>query len=250
MEPRTLCFINLYAIFGALPKLCELDDEAKALIADKNIAVGFLVSNGPSATLRFAGGECAMYDGVEDCDIKMVFSGPEKFNAMIDGTSTPIPRKGLMKAGFMTHEFTELTKILERYLRPTPEALEDPEFKRKSTTLMFHLIAEAVAQVGNEDTVGRASTGYISNGEVTLRAEGGEAVGIRCVNHRLTAMHTPPREPTAIMEFESMDYARDLFDGKVNAVTGVGQGRVRVLGMISQLDNINRILDRVSLYLA
>ena len=250
MEPRTLCFINLYAIFGALPKLCELDDEAKALIADKNIAVGFLVNNGPSATLRFAGGECTMDDSVEDCDIKMVFSGPEKFNAMIDGTSTPIPRKGLMKAGFMTHEFTELTKILERYLRPTPEALADPEFKLKSTTLMFHLIAEAVAQVGNEDTVGRASAGYISNGEVTLRAEGGEAVGIRCVNHRLAAMHTPPREPSAIMEFESMDYARDLFDGKVNAVTGVGQGRVRVLGMISQLDNINRILDRVSLYLA
>ena len=47
-----------------------------------------------------------------------------------------------------------------------------------------------------------------------------------------------------------MHLARDLFDGKVNAVTCVGTSQVRLSGMISQLDNINRILDRVSLYLA
>ena len=250
MDARTLSYINMYAIFGALPFLCDMDEEAKSIIAEKQMAVGFLVSGGPSATLCFTNGKCIMEDGAEVCDIRMTFPTPEKFNAMIEGTATPIPRKGLLKASFLTHEFTELTQVLERYLRPTPEALEDPEFRLRSTRLLFHVIAEAVAQVGNEDVVGRASAGYIVNGEIALRAAGGESVGIRCVNHRLTAMHEEPENPSAIMEFDDMEYARALFDGKVNAVVGVGEGRVRVCGNISQLDNINRILDRVSLYLS
>ena len=47
-----------------------------------------------------------------------------------------------------------------------------------------------------------------------------------------------------------MQTARDLFDGRLNALAAVGTGRVRVAGMISQVDNVNRILDRVSVYLA
>jgi hypothetical protein len=47
-----------------------------------------------------------------------------------------------------------------------------------------------------------------------------------------------------------MGTARQLFDGQINAVAAVGLGKVKVGGMISQVDNINRILDRVALYLA
>ena len=43
--------------------------------------------------------------------------------------------------------------------------------------------------------------------------------------------------------------ARDLFDGRINAIAAVGMGQVRVCGMISQVDNVNRILDRVAIYL-
>ena len=47
-----------------------------------------------------------------------------------------------------------------------------------------------------------------------------------------------------------MRVARALFDGNLNAIAAVGLGQVRIGGMISQIDNINRILDRVSVYLA
>ena len=56
--------------------------------------------------------------------------------------------------------------------------------------------------------------------------------------------------PRAIMEFESIELARDLFDGKVNAVACIGTGDIVMKGMISMLDNLNRILDRVAVYLA
>ena len=51
------------------------------------------------------------------------------------------------------------------------------------------------------------------------------------------------------MEFKDIRVARDLFDGNINAVASIGQGDVRIRGMISQVDNVNRILDRVALYL-
>ena len=56
--------------------------------------------------------------------------------------------------------------------------------------------------------------------------------------------------PRAVMEFSSIELARDLFDGKVNAIACVGSGDIVMKGMISMLDNLNRILDRVALYLA
>ena len=52
------------------------------------------------------------------------------------------------------------------------------------------------------------------------------------------------------MVFDSMTTARDLFDGRINAIAAVGMGQVRISGMVSQVDNINRILDRVAIYLA
>jgi hypothetical protein len=52
------------------------------------------------------------------------------------------------------------------------------------------------------------------------------------------------------MEFGSLELARDLFDGKVNAVACIGNGSIAMHGMINMIDNLNRILDRVALYLA
>jgi hypothetical protein len=52
------------------------------------------------------------------------------------------------------------------------------------------------------------------------------------------------------MAFSNLTDARAIFDGKLNAVAAVGLGIVRIGGMISMIDNLNRILDRVSFYLA
>jgi hypothetical protein len=52
------------------------------------------------------------------------------------------------------------------------------------------------------------------------------------------------------MEFDNIRLARDLFDGKVNSIAEVGKGTISIIGLISMVDNVNRILDRVALYLA
>ena len=250
MDSRTLAFINLHAVLGGLTELCRLSPQARAIVSGNYVSVGFAVKNGPAATLHFAGSGCEMTEGADKCDIKLPFSSPEKFNGLIDGTVTPIPSKGFTKIGFLTGPFTRLTDLLTAYLRPKPEDLEDPEFFRISTLVMFHVIVAAIAQIGNEDQVGRASASYIPDGRIKLEICGETAAYIDARDHRLTAAFTGDGSCTAFMAFQDIHLARALFDGRVNSMACVGQGTIRMGGMIPQVDNINRILDRVALYLA
>jgi hypothetical protein len=253
-DNRTLSYINLFAIFGTLPRLCELDDEAHRLIADKKIALGICVKGGPCGVLRFDHGVVTMEPGEGACDIRLSFATPEKFNGMIDGTVTPIPTKGLTKVAFLLKTFMPLTDILTRYLRPSAEDLADEAFYRTSTILMFHLITGAVAQIGNEDPIGRASASYIVDGNVQMMITEGEAVVVAahiCAkDHRLTTVPTLTDKPMSIMQFDGVRNARGLFDGEASSFSLIADGKLKMRGMISQLDNVNRILDRVALYLA
>lgn len=247
---RTMAYINLYGVLGALEELCRLDGEAQALIAGKAFSIGFQVAGGPCAALRFDQGACTLTDGAAGCDIRLAFASPEKFNGMIDGTATPIPTKGFTRLKLLTKTFVPLTDILTRYLRASEADLRDPAFFEKSTTLMFYTIAAALSQIGNHDRIGRASASYIPDGTVCLRIQGGPAAAIGVRGHILRTVKRPPEHPAATMEFGSMAIARDLFEGKRNSLACIGVGEVRVEGMMLMLDNLNRILDRVGLYLA
>ena len=249
-DERVLAYCNLFGVLGAIPTLLELDPEAARLVKDQRISVGFSVGNGPKGTLVFVDGRAKMREGVEDCSIKLYFPSPKKFNDMIDGNANPLPVSGFWHIGFLLGAFTKLTDLLSAYLRPDPERLKDPVFFERSTVLMLHVIAGAVAAVGNEDEVGRFSASNIVDGVIRLTVGDRYAVGVLAENHHLTALHKAPEEGFSEMSFDSLGTARDLFDGKINAVAAVGMGKVRIGGMISQVDNVNRILDRVSLYLA
>ena len=261
-DTRTLSYINLHAILGSLPMLCALDSRAGEILGKKRMTVGISVSGGSAAPgaagiLSFENGRCTYTEcapgspDVGDAKIVLTFPTPEKFNGMIDGTVTPIPKKGLLRAGFLTGPFTRLTDLLTAYLRPKDEDLADPAFFRISTMLMFHVIARSVCCIGNEDAVGRASASYIHDGAVLLAAGNEISFAVRAENHRLSLSPDPTEETiTAEMRFADLLTARALFDGKINSVASVGDGLISIRGMIPQVDNINRILDRVALYLA
>lgn len=251
IDQKTLAYINLYAVLGTLENLCELAPEASSLLTNKKpISVGFEVKGGPSATITFKNGKCRMEQGCEKCDVKLPFSSCEKFNGLIDGTTTPIPSKGFHHIGFLLNSFTKLTDLLSKYMRPDPEDLKDPDFFRISTLLLLNTITVAIAQIGNNDEIGKFSASNMVDGEISFSIKGAASTTIRVKNHRLLGIKKASDNPRAIMEFSSIELARDLFDGKVNAIACVGSGDIVMKGMISMLDNLNRILDRVALYLA
>jgi hypothetical protein len=249
-DSMALAYVNLFAILGAIPKLCELDAEAAELIRGTDTSVCFSVKGGPVGTLVFKDGVCRMVVGDAKAKIKLPFATPEKFNGLIDGTVTPIPSRGLLQVGFLLKKFMPLTDILTKYLRAEPEALADRAFFEKSTELMLGVIARAVCQLANTDKVSRASASYIVDGRIKIEIGGGPCQFIDVEDHFLALSDSNEDRFTSYMKFKDIDTARDLFDGRINAVAAVGLGDVMVGGMISQVDNVNRILDRVSLYLA
>lgn len=251
-DSRTLAYINMYAVFGTLENLCELDATASALVSNiKPISIGIDVAGGPKATLYFKNGRCRLEQGCyADCDVKLPFSSCEKFNGLFDGTVTPIPTKGFRHINFLLKTFTALTDRLTALMRPTPEDLEDREFFETSTRLTFYTIAVALAQIANNDDLGKFSAHLIPDGEIAFGIKDDVSATIVCKNHHLVTIKKKCEHPRAAMTFESIDLAKQLFDGKVNAVACIGEGSIEMRGMINMIDNLNRILDRVALYLA
>ena len=251
-DQRTLAHINLYAVLGALENLCELDGEAKALLAGKKpISIGISVKGGPSGTLTFKNQKCRLDDGCRpDCTVKLPFSSCEKFNGLFDGTTTPIPSKGFLQIGFLLKVFVPLTDILSKYLRPEPADMEDAEFFKISTILTMYVAAVAIAQIGNQDEIGRFSASQMMDGDIQMGVKGGPYATIRVRNNRLVVIKKKPDNPRALMEFASLELAAKLFSGEVNALACIGNGEIVMGGMLSIIDNVNRILDRVALYLA
>lgn len=250
-DQTALAYINMFAVLGTLENLCELDEKAKAIIADsKPVSIGFSVKDGPKGVLSFENGKCKMLHDETKCDIKLPFSSPTKFNKMIDGTATPIPVKGFTKVGFLLHEFIMLTDRLTELMRPSPEALEDLKFKELSTTLMCYCVASAVSEVGNHDFIGKFSARNTSDGDIGFEVAGGPSITVSVKNHKLETIKSKCEKPSAVLEFGSMEIARNIFDNAENAMACVCEGKISVTGMIGNIDNINRILDRVSYYLA
>lgn len=248
-DERTLAYINMYAILGGLTALCDIATEAGALLGRASCSIGFAVKDGPHATLNFVGGRCRLTDGTDESDILLRFPSCEKFNKMITGEYTPIPVRGLTKVSFLLGKFKKLTDLLEAYLRPTSDKQLDDGFMRQSTLIMFRVIVAAVAQIGNYDKIGSFSASNIVDGVIKFEIIGCAKAALAAEGHRLTLLDRVPKNITSYMSFADIKSARDIFDGNINAVTAVGEGTVRMGGIISQIDNINKIMSRVELYL-
>ena len=68
-------------------------------------------------------------------------------------------------------------------------------------------------------------------------------------NHTFETIKEKPANPRAIMEFNSIDLASGLFNGTASTMAELCAGNIYMRGMCNMLDNVNRILDRVAVYL-
>ena len=128
--------------------------------------------------------------------------------------------------------------------------MQDRAFFEKSTLLTLYTISGAISALANQDSISRISADYTVDGDVSLGIKDSAKVTIRVKDHHFTTIKEPCENPRAIMEFATIDLAAGLFGGKVSTINEMCKGTIYLRGMISMLDNINRILDRVSVYLA
>jgi len=250
-DPRVSAYINLYAVLGTLPLLCELVPEARDILASPTTptCIRFVVPGGPKADITFTatGVHSGRARGVPL--VVLAFTSVSHFNRVIDGTAQPIPLGSPARLKFLTGVFSPLTDLLGRYLQPTDADLADAEFQEISTRLSLHVAAAAIAQVANEDRSGRFSAHHIPDGDVALEVTGAVAYHLRIRDHRATFVPEPSASPRGVLTFADLDTAGGILSGSISAIACISDGRLAMRGFISMVDNVNRILDRVGHYL-
>lgn len=251
-EARAMAFANAYGVLATLENLCEMDDDAKAVCRNlkKPVSLCFEVANGPCVTYNFTNDGVKMTEGDYGCTCKMKFSSPEKFNALIDDAKPGVPVKNIAQVlTFLLGPFTKLTDILVKYLKPSDENLKNEDFFNKSTLLTMYTIGGAICALANEDSISKLSASYIPDGDIQMGITDACYVTIRIRDHKLQLIKEKPDTPRAIMEFKTIELANRLFNGTASTMAELCAGNIYMSGMINMLDNVNRILDRVAMYL-
>lgn len=254
MSQRTQAFVNLFAAIGTLQKFAEFDEKAAAIAKQQDIIVRFVVRNGPDGLVVFKNGAITVkpYDGMDE-NIKLICLSPENFNAVVDGKGMPIPIKGILKTlkfmGKPESPFNVLTAEMTSIMRDQ-KRLDGTAEKELSTKLAFYAMAAAIAQIGNEDEVGKVAGARIPDGEISLKIEGVAEATIIKANGKLRCVPEASRHPRAFMTFDSLDTAEGIINGRLDAMTCVGTGALSMSGFIPMLDNLNKVLNLVPKYLS
>lgn len=251
-EAKAMAYVNMYGVLATLENLCEIDDEAKAILKElkKSVSLCFDVTDGPCCTFNFTNDGCKMSEGSYGCTCKMNFSSPEKFNALIDESKPGVPVKGAVQVlSFLLGPFTKLTNRMTELLRPNEENLKDRAFFEESTILTFYTIAGAISALANSDSISKQSALYTVDGDVSMGIKDVCYATIRVSNNTFRTVKEKAQTPRAIMEFADIDLAYGLFTGTASTMAELCAGKIYMSGMISMVDNLNRILDRVAVYL-
>lgn len=251
-EAKAMAYVNMYGVLATLEKLCEIDEEAKKICGQlkKPVSLCFDVSGGPCCTLNFSSSGCKMSEGSYGCTCKMNFASPEKFNALIDNSKPGMPVKNIPQVlSFLMGPFTKLTDRLTKLLMPSEEDLKNRDFFEESTLLTFYTIAGAISALANNDSISKQSALYTVDGDVQMGITDVCYATIRVRDHHFETIKEKPDKPRAIMEFNTIDLAYGLFTGTASTMAELCAGNIYMAGMISMVDNMNRILDRVAVYL-
>jgi hypothetical protein len=251
LEPQARAQVQLHALLGALPELVRLSPQAASIVAadPKPTSIGFAVRGGPHGVLAFADGGVEYRPDQTSATIRLPFATPEAFSKVIDGQAQPIPVTGLHRIGFLLKVFAPLSEELERVLRPTPAALQDPEFAKASTILTLYVACAAVAQLANHDTSGRYSAHNTPDGDIAVEVGDELAYTLRVADHTMTFIPEPSPRPRAAMHFADFDIAAKVLSGEASAMACICAGTLSMRGMLNMVDNLNRILDRAGQYL-
>lgn len=253
IDVKSLSYVNLYGILASLENLCDMDRVAKDILSglSKPVSLCFDVKDGPCATLHFSKTGCKFTEGSEGCTCKMNFGSPAAFNNLIDHSRPGIPTKNPIQVlTFLLGPFTALTNRLTEILRPSPDALQDRAFFELNTVMTFYTVAGGISALANTDPISLISAGNTVDGDIQLGIANVAYITIRVKDHHFTTIKSPSSAPRAKMEFASIDLANSLFAGTASTINELCKGNIRLSGMISMVDNVNRILDRISVYLA
>lgn len=250
MDAATLAAINQRAVLRTLAHLPELDPETATLTSGDRVTIQFKVPGLATSRLVIGGGTIGWFDGNGPSTISPLFPKPQMLDKMFEGTGLPIPVKGATKLKYLTGTLTAITDRLTYFLRPTPEALEDPEYTRINTIPALHLASYAMAEIANHDEAGQAIASRMPDGAVVLSVEDGPALTLVMRDH-VARVHDG-RDPNrrSMMIFKDLQTAGQVLRGELPAFTAIGRQQLELGGYVPLLDEMNKLLAIVPRYMS
>jgi hypothetical protein len=249
-DPMAKACINMKGVLRSLTYLCSLDAQAADTIKNADITVQFSIKNGPAVRLKFDHGVCTFADGKGSADIKLYFSTPEKFNALMDGNGMPTILKGFTKLNFLLKDFMKLSDRLAYFLRPDPEAVQDDRFREISTLLTFYTAFNALPEIGMHDPVGAQVIRKAADGQLCVSIEGTEhAVRMKVKKSHMGILSASDGSPEMYLKFSDIGEVGDVLNGRTDFLTAVGLGGVRLGGYIPVMMSVEHLVPLLGVYL-
>lgn len=256
MDNVTKAKINLFAVLRNLEDLCEMDPVSKDIIKDiKPLGVEFNVPEVGSAVLTFKDGKCSFSRGKGKSALKLYFTSPEHFNKLIDGEKTIPIFYNVFKVGFLLKTFTQLADRLSYFLQPNPEdkaiLLKDPQYFETNTILTAYTAFFAISEIANSDFIGKACAKRTQDGVILccIGADG-PAMALTVKNHKFSTAKGRVDMPKATMQFSNLEFTHKLLNGEASSFGGMGSGDFALCGAVDMLEQLAKLLNVVSEYLA
>ena len=256
MQSRAQAFVNMYSAMGTLEKYVELDPNAKKIASEKDMTIRFSVTDGPDGLIIFKGGSVKVipYNKEEKTKVDVILKcfNPEAFNKVVDGEGTPIPLKGFSKVFKYMMKPDQMFNVLTKNMAETMRKKEfnNAEEKALTTRLAFYAMVGALAQIANEDELGQISAKAMADGEISLEIKDDTYATIIVKDHKLTCVREKAKNPRAFMVFGSIDIAKGLIDGELDAMTCICNGGLELKGYVALLEQLNKVLNLVPKYLS
>ena len=153
---QILARLHLHAVLPALADLAVLAPEARQIATGWNFSLRLQLPGGPAATLVSPGDGTLRVDpgAATPARLVLTFLSARQLNRTFLNQSAlpPLPTGGAWRI-LGVRPFVALTKVLDRYLQPTPDFLTDEPFRLVHLRLLFRILVGAVPTVAELDPV-------------------------------------------------------------------------------------------------
>jgi hypothetical protein len=253
MEDRELIKSHIYlnAVLPQLEEIVAFDKEAQELVKGWKCTIQMHVSEGPGVCLTFKDGKCEAKLGTVGLPtVGLWFPSPMVVNKMFEtGKGTPIPWMGVWHVGILG-KFTKLTKIMEKYLKPTEEMLKDRKIFEFHVRLQLMVAAYALKAVGEHDALCVPIVKKTINGAMEIKVlPDGPVVHVIKDGASITPVKGPAKDPMVSMQINGYDLTYEMLNGRVDFMEALGMCRIRLHGMIGMAENMAVVLERIEKYI-
>lgn len=252
MDPNVMkAKLFLEVILPHIETLIEIDPQVAKLVKGWNNVIQFEVKNGgPSGYLEFTGGNLKVKQGVHGKPtVLFLFDSVDKFCAMIDGTSKPMPKKGMIHL-FLLVKFMKLTAILEKTLKPDEAWKSDPAKLRRTVTLMLNTAMSGMKVIAENDPQVAPTVAQVYDGEATLGVlPDGPFASVRVKNKAFTPIKGKVDSPFFNLDVIDLPTAFQMMNNEIDTFAYIGSGDIALHGYLPFFGDLNYIMSKISGYL-